>query len=226
MDGMVQVYVPTEDFLMGSLRGNDNELPQHTVYLDDYWIDKYEVTNEQYRQCVQASFCTLPGGGIYDYDNYPNFPVIYVDWDQAKSYCRWVDRRLPSEAEWEKAARGTDGRIYPWGNQAPDTSLANYYRFISFIDEVGSSPAGASPYGALDMAGNVWEWVNDWFSANYYGISPSRNPQGPSSGTNRVLRGGSWNYDSGYVRSAYRYWNKPDSQTNYFGFRCAAGTSP
>jgi serine/threonine-protein kinase len=233
-DGMVMVYVPAGEFLMGSNNTIDSqaysdELPQHTVYLDAYWIDQTEVTNAQYAQCAGVGQCTPPyktrsstHSSYYRDAQYANYPVIYVDWNQAQVYCTWAGRRLPSEAEWEKAARGTDGRIYPWGDTAPGQGILNYNNNKGDTTAVGSYPSGASPYGALDMAGNVWEWVNDWYSNSYYQHSPARNPTGPDSGTSRVLRGGSWDRDGRHVRSAGRYANYPQYSYNHLGFRCAA----
>ena len=201
IDGMTQVCVPDGELLMGSdksvdSQAHDDELPQHSVYLDAYWIDQTEVTNAMYEQCVSAGECTPPAKNssytrdfYYGNSQFDDYPVIYVDWNQAKAYCQWAGRRLPTEAEWEKAARGTDGRIYPWGNTNPDRSLLNYNGNIDDTAEVGDYPAGQSPYGALDMAGNVWEWVADWYGETYYQNSPDRNPQGPQTGEFGVLRG-------------------------------------
>ncbi|GIL15533.1 MAG: hypothetical protein BroJett039_07060 [Chloroflexota bacterium] len=245
-DNAPMVFVPAGEFTMGStdqqiaaaeeqLREEcvscssdwiDAEKPQHTVYLDDYWIDQHEVTNAQYKLCVDAGACAPPSesksytrDSYYGKAQYANYPVIYVSWNDADTFCQWAGKRLPTEAEWEKAARGMDGRIYPWGNTLEQNRL-NSDMVASDTSAVGSYPEGASPYGALDMAGNVWEWVKDWYAENYYTNSPSRNPQGPSWGQDRVLRGGSWNYNRVNVRAAGRYYNTPDNRDSSFGFRC------
>ena len=178
------------------------------------------MTNAQYALCVSAGGCTAPNDSRWQDSDYRDHPVTHVDWNQARAYCAWAGVRLPTEAEWEKAARGTDGRIYPWGNSAPDDRFANYGNIIDGTTPVGNYPEGASPYGALDMAGNVWEWVNDWYDSDYYSQSPSENPQGPATGESRVLRGGAWVYDDDSVRSAYRYNYNPDSWYFDLGFRC------
>jgi formylglycine-generating enzyme required for sulfatase activity len=232
-DGMVMVYVPAGEFLMGAADSDSHaekdEKPQHTVYLDAFWIDQTEVTNEQYNKCVQANMCVASSYANDDKVNGHNQPVVGVRRPNAQLYCQWAGRQLPTEAQWEKAARGTDGRIYPWGN---DPATCDY----AVMDEgkgkgcgkgdsawpVRSKPKGASPYGALDMAGNVWEWVADWWSQGYYSISPSRNPQGPSSGDNAVLRGGSWDNGPANIRASYRSgYLTPDNVYYHIGFRCA-----
>jgi len=229
-DGMVMLYVPAGDFLMGSLdgEGEKDEHPQHTVHLDDFWIDETEVTNRMYRECVDAGSCKEPARKnsytreeYYDTPRFLDYPVIYVDWFQASRYCQWVGKRLPTEAEWEKAARSVDGRVYPWGNAEPGAEHANFYWLVGDTDRVGSYPAGASPYGALDMAGNVSEWVADWYGE--YTTSPYRtyNPQGPDSGPHRIARGGSYLFSAFLIRSAERYWVSPYYADDDMGFRCA-----
>ncbi len=233
-DGMTMVYVPAGDFLMGSPdgEGDPDEHPQHTVYLNAYWIDQTEVTNAMYEKCVTAGACTAPSDNssfrrdsYYGNTEYDNYPVIYVSWYQANTYCQWAGRELPTEAQWEKAARGTDGRTYPWGNQAPDSTLANYNGNVEDTTEVGSYPAGASPYGALDMAGNVWEWVADWYGENYYASSPTNDPAGPASGDYRTVREGSWNYNEANIRSADRNRLSASYSSHYNGLRCSLSAS-
>ena len=221
-DKMVSVYVPSGEFLMGSTdsNGSEEEMPQHNVYLDGYWIDKTEITNGQYQKCVVEKVCVEPGSSNYTIAKYANHPVGNVDWNQAKGYCEWVGGRLPSEAEWEKAARGENGRKFPWGKTDPTCGLANYSSCGGYTKPVGSLPDGVSPYGAMDMAGNVWEWVNDWYDENYYQKSPGRVPTGSSSGQYRILRGGSWGNESWFARTTARHWNDPDLRLANYGFRC------
>jgi formylglycine-generating enzyme required for sulfatase activity len=222
-DGMVMVYVPEGEFLMGSADDDPDaetmEKPQHTVYLESFWIDKTEVTNAQYRKCVEAGACEEPGCWNMESYNSPDQPVVCVTWHQAQAYATWVGGRLPTEAEWEKAARGTDGRIYPWGNSPPDCSKANYSSCAAAALPVGSLPDGASPYGALDMAGNAYEWVLDWYQIDYYSSSPHESPQGPKSGIQRVGRGGSFRGGPQLVRCAHRNRLDPGGSLSDIGFR-------
>jgi serine/threonine-protein kinase len=231
--GVAMRLVPAGEFSMGSEDGGVDERPVHPVYLDAFYMDKYEVTNAMYAACAAAGACTPPHdtssyshASYYGNAAFDNYPVIRVDWNQAKTYCEWRGARLPTEAEWEKAARGTDGRTYPWGNNAPTCSPANFHGYgksdcIGDIVEVGSYPDGVSPYGIYDLAGNVWEWVADWYNEHYYAHSPSRNPSGPESGKYRVLRGGSWHSYEYLLRASYRYRAAPDFWAFNIGFRCS-----
>ena len=229
-DGMVMVYVPAGEFHMGSTEGDSDEQPVHAVALDAFWIDRTEVTNGQYGQCVRAGACDPPidtasqtRSSYYGNSAYADLPVIYVSWRQATAYCEWAGTRLPTEAEWEYAARANAGWRYPWGNSAPSCDRANYAGCVGDTARVGSYPAGASWCGALDLAGNVWEWVADWYGE--YPSGRQLDPRGPSSGSDRVFRGGSWFDDREYVRAGYRY--KGDEAVVAAidcGFRCARGS--
>jgi len=202
-------------------RADEDERPLHTIYLDGFWIDQTEVTNAMYQNCISAEVCTPPAQSkFYSNPEYVNHPIIGISWDQANAYCGWADRRLPTEAEWEKAARGIDGRIYPWGNANPTNELLNFNHLIDETTPVGSYPNGASPYGALDMAGNVWEWVQDGYSPDYYLRLPEENPLSTSPVNLRVLRGGNWDSNADGVRAANRFWAFP-GRNDTDGFRCA-----
>jgi serine/threonine-protein kinase len=226
-DEMVMIYVPAAEFEMGSDKGDTWEQPVHTVALDAFWIDQTEVTNGQFAVCVEAGACDPPaksssdtrdtyyGDGAYD-----DHPVIWVHWRQAVAYCEWAGARLPTEAEWEYAARGPEGSEYPWGNSEPDCDEANYVGCERDTVAVGSYPGGASWCGALDMAGNVWEWVAD--PLGRYGSERQVNPTGPASGDARVTRGGSWRFPT-HVRSAQRGPGMTATGATV-GFRCAGGS--
>ena len=224
------VYVPAGEFLMGS-SDDDNaaqsdEKPPHEVTLAAFWIMQTEVTNTQYQQCVEAGACTAPNNERWNQTEYAAHPVTHVNWQQANDYAAWVGGRLPTEAEWEKAARGTDGRLYPWGNEAPDETRLNFNQNVGDTSRVGTYSSGASPYRAFDMAGNVWEWTNDWYNIVYYATAPADNPLGPASGTYRVVRGGSWNGNTSGVRSAFRLRSSPGDQHFGLGFRVVRLSSP
>ena len=220
-DGSILIEIPAGSFTMGSDDGDSDEKPVHTVHLDKYYIGKYEVTVGQFKKFCQATGRNMPEQPTWN--NRDDHPVVNVNWNDAKDYCDWAGLRLPTEAEWEKAARGTDGRKYPWGNtwDASKCNSGEKGDSYEYTSPVGSFPQGVSPYGCYDMAGNVWEWCNDWHDKDYYASSPSSNPAGPSSGDYRVLRGGSWDDDAGNCRSANRWWNNPGSRYNNDGFRVA-----
>jgi formylglycine-generating enzyme required for sulfatase activity len=253
-DGAEMMLVPAGEFLMGSAdadpKAGDDEKPRHPVYLDAFWIDRTEVTNARYvrflntlgehagacsgRDCaetqVEDKYSHILRGsqdGRYRVEGgFEDHPATQVSWYGAQAYCEWAGARLPTEAEWEKAARGVDGRLYPWGNGLPDCDKAQYGDCGRETVPVGSRPAGASPYGVLDMAGNVWEWVADWYDPVYYGTSPARNPQGPDSGLRKVFRGGSWGYPPAFLRASDRARNRPTYAGFNVGFRCAATMPP
>jgi serine/threonine-protein kinase len=239
------------------------EQPQHTVTLDAYWIDQTDVTNAMFAQFVAATGYKTeaekagtgsvfnpdskqwedkagadwrhPGGPEDSNSRLDAYPVVQVTWPDANAYCAWAGRRLPTEAEWEKAARGTDGRRYPWGNTPAAGNRLNFADLslsqlwvdqsvndgFAYASPVGHYPDGVSPYGALDMAGNVWQWTADWFSDAYYAAWPAVNPTGPEQGSARVVRGGSWLNQAINVRAAYRYGSPPSTRSTSTGFRCA-----
>ena len=257
--GVEMRLVPQGEFTMGDSPDNaydecmrldghcmttfNDEAPPHQVYLDAYYLDTYEVTNKLYKACVDAGWwrCTAPGhnepaenfSDHYGDSQFDSYPVVDVTWSQARAYCEWRGARLPTEAEWEKAARGTDGRAYPWGSVFDGTktnfcdknckgvSNSQYDDGYAEAAPVGSYPQGVSPYGIYDLAGNVMEWTADWYDENYYSNSPSSNPQGPAVGQDRTLRDGSWRYSGNNVRSADRSWSPPRNFMDDLGFRCA-----
>ncbi|HEX7555782.1 MAG TPA: formylglycine-generating enzyme family protein [Leptolinea sp.] len=265
-DGMILMFVPAGEFKMGSDGENNGENPLHTVNLDAYWIDRTDVTNAQFAKFINESGYKTdaekggnsvvfnvntkklevvkganwmhPEGATSSLNGLEKYPVTQMSWNDAAAYCQWAGRRLPTEAEWEKAARGTDGRKYPWGNQPPAGNLLNFadknlpadqsdnkiddgYRFTS---PVGNFPDGASPYGVMDMAGNVWNWVVDWFDGGYYKLSPALNPQGPVTGSVKVLRGGGWGDNVNGTLADNRVSSHPNGRGPSLGFRCASST--
>lgn len=238
-DGAPLVLIPDGSFPMGVPKGDRDggrdEYPNHAVWLDAYYIDKFEVTNGRYREFVRATGHRPPQHlkdpsrnlwqGTVIPDSIADRPVINVDWFDAEAYCKWAGRRLPTEAEWEKAARGTDDRRFPWGNVEPTHKHLNFnqrWQGEKTLMPVGSYEAGKSPYGVYDMAGNVWEWVADWYDAYYYEKSPARNPKGPATGTYKVLRSSGWEVETPLVRSVTRVMSDPLNRNHSTGFRCAA----
>ena len=232
-DNAEMVYVKEGPFLMGSDADTAflNAKPAHQVLLKGFWIDKYEITNAQYKVCVELGYCTVPRdlssatrSDYYNNEDYADYPVIHVDWNQAAAYCSWAGKRLPTEAEWEKAARGPEGALYPWGStlSQPIPMAVN-----SFPDgdtfPVDAFPEGVSPYGAFNMAGNVWEWTADQYDAYYYSKSPLENPKSVTGGNDYVIRGFSWAYPFNIFDITVRNSAYILNHTYDLGFRCAAG---
>jgi formylglycine-generating enzyme required for sulfatase activity len=243
--GVEMILIPAGDFTMGSDEGFPDEKPVHIVYVDAFYIDKLEVTNAQYKECVDAGACRPPRRvdccsnlplvvwpSYYDNPEYDNYPVTWLDWYDGDDFCAWRGARLATEAEWEKAARGTDDRTYPWGDDPPTPEHLSFTWLPGEFpgkapvgpSPVGSFPKGASPYGVLDMVGNVYEWIEDRYEPDYYSVSPAENPTGPAEGKWRIARGGS------FFNQAFR--NRVSNRNNAFlpadlahfdaGARCAA----
>lgn len=226
-DGAPMVRVPAGEFLMGAA-SLDNDGPDHKIKLSEFWIDTYEVTNARYAQCVDAEICTPPArttsntrSSYYGDTRFENFPVVSVSWYDADNFCRWTGKRLPTEAQWEKAARGTDGRFYPWGNKFEPERVNSTLNGLLDTVVVGSYPDGVSPYGAYEMSGNVWEWVNDWYDERYYSNSPTENPPGPDLGREKIVRGGGYGVYDAVMRTTYRRPVLPEREFAFIGFRCA-----
>ncbi|HAF60994.1 MAG TPA: hypothetical protein DCK95_01550 [Anaerolineaceae bacterium] len=226
-DGMKLIYVPEGESWVGSGEWdhefNLDETPEHKVYLDAFWLYKTEVTNAMYAECVTAGSCGQPSSEEtnprFRDPVYADYPVVYVSWQDATDYCTWVGGRLPTEAEWEKAARGTGRAKYPWEN-GPSEENVNAANSVGDTTPVDAYPKGASPYGVLDMAGNVREWVFDWYDENYYSAAPYENPMGPATGVDKVLKGGSYYDNYEHTRIADRLHHQPESGGVNRGFRC------
>ncbi|HOE35759.1 MAG: formylglycine-generating enzyme family protein [Chloroflexi bacterium] len=241
-DGAVEVLIPAGTFTTGCLQGHnggfdcpDDELPSRRISLDAYYIDKFEVTNRQYALCVADGGCPEPAYlysasrvSYYGNPDYADYPAANISWTEAAAYCAWAGVRLPTEFEWEKAARGTDLRAYPWGDSEPSCDKANAKderRGSNCVGDtlpVGSLPEGASPYGVMDMAGNVWEWVQDWYVLDANGIRVSVDPFAQGLGFNKIVKGGSWDYSWSRLRISYNSDHEPDAHKISFGFRCAS----
>lgn len=232
VDLVPMITIPAGEFLMGSPvgKGRADERPQRSVNLDAFLIDQVEVTNQRYMEFVEATgHRNLPNpygtGPLISVKGIEQLPVVQTTWYDAKAYCNWAKKRLPTEAEWEKAARGTDGRLYPWGDEPPTEKRANFDR--EWEDErtlhaVGSLPDGDSPYGVKDMSGNAREWVSDWYDPEYYKDAPQRNPHGPDTkGILRSIRGGSWHSPASDINTSARGRGGFALQTHGTGFRCA-----
>jgi len=237
-DGAPLVLIPTGEFLMGtslSLRdGGRDEYPERRIFLDAFYMDTYEVTNGRYLEFIKATGHRVPEHpldkkltlwrGTTVPEAFRDHPVVNVAWQDAETYCAWAGRRLPTEAEWERAARGMSGKRFPWGDTEPTRTLANYlnqWRDGAGLEPVGSHPQGASPEGVHDLQGNVWEWVGDWYDAHYYEKGPTRNPKGPIEGARKVIRGSGWESEAPLLRSAHRLSSDPKNRNHSLGFRCA-----
>jgi len=225
-----RVLVPAASFYMGSEEGAADEQPVRVVALKAFALDRYEVTNGRYADCVAAGQCRAPQlmssrsrDHYYDDPRYADFPVVLVDHAQAAAFCAFAAGRLPTEAEWERAARGAlpSLNIFPWGDAWPTCALANFAGCLGDTDRVGARPAGQSPVGAVDMAGNVWEWVSDWYDVDYYREAPATDPVGPNAGTLRVMRGGCWQSGVSSLRVSCRKAELPQAWADNVGFRCA-----
>ncbi len=237
-DGAPMVVIPAGSFTMGSNEGLPAERPEHVVTLDTYAIDRYEVSLRLYRKFLQeAQRDAPPTWDDEAAETVGDRPAVGVSWADASAYCTWAGKRLPTEAEWEKGARGTDGRRYPWGHMQPFVDIANYNRGVWVSEAVtlvnvaggvegmsvrhGLKEGGRSPYGLHHMAGNAAEWVADWYDREYYAKSPDKNPTGPAKGEKKVIRGGSWSDLPVALRSSARVSAEPDFQDRGIGFRCA-----
>ena len=233
-DGQVQVYVPEGEFTMGDDSPWPVNGPKHQVYLDSFWIDQTEITNGQYMACVQAGTCNPPEQNnsyhrkdYFGNPEYDNFPVVYISWDKADTYCEWAGASLLTEAQWEKAARGTDGRTFPWGNALPDRDYVNAFNYYKDTIEVGTLTKGASPYGVFNMAGNVREWVMDYLHGYNEDVLSYKNPIGSTEANAsfpdwKMIRGGDWSSDIGWITTYQRMSLRIVFPTTaYYGFRCA-----
>jgi formylglycine-generating enzyme required for sulfatase activity len=224
-DGAPMVLIAAGEFTMGSDKGDDDEKPIHKVFLDSFYIDKFEVTNGRFAKFVEA-IQSEPPWGFADKETpvtRPDQPVRWVNWMDAIGYCLWAGKRLPTEAEWEKAARGPDGRVYPWGNDPPTPAHAVFglKEGSDTVSAIGNRDKGKSPYGVHDLAGNLYEWTTDWYDEEFYSKNPAINPKGPLEGTAKVQRGGSYINGAYRLRSSFRTKGDPTEHDPNVGFRCA-----
>lgn len=222
LDGAVLLYVPAGNFTMGT---GITSTPEKTIYLDGYWIYETDVTNKMYAQCVSTGNCAAPaqeiGTPVYSNPEFGDYPVVGVSWDMAANYCQWAQGQLPTEAQWEKAARGDSGALFPWGIDTPSCALLNYKGCLGHTNDVTDYPGGHSPYGAYGLAGNVFQWVNDFYDEHYYDSMPSRNPTGPASGDYHSLRGSSFETEAKLLQSGVRHFGAAAYHSGDLGFRCA-----
>ena len=224
-DGAPMVLVPAGEFPMGSEQGDDDEQPVHRVYLESFYLDTFEVTNGRFAKFV-AAIQSEPPWGFADQEMpvvHAEQPVRWVNWLEATGYCLWAGKRLPTEAEWEKAARGMDGRLYPWGNEPPTPAQAVFglKEGAETVAPIGNRDQGSSPYGVHDLAGNLYEWVADWYDEAFYTMQPTINPRGPTEGTTKGQRGGSYINGPYRLRAAFRTKGDPTEHDPHVGFRCA-----
>lgn len=230
-DGAEMVFIPAGSFIMGTDDENafPSSRPAHEVTIKDFWIDRYEVSNAQYAKCVKDKYCTEPKdfssntrSDYYKNEDYANYPVIHVNQYQAAAYCKWAEKRLPTEAEWEKAARGEQALLYPWGNELPDEIPSQINLFENGdTAPVDAFPEGVSPYGVYNMEGNVWEWTADQFDEFYYSVSPAADPLSVTGGNIYTIRGFSWSYPFSLLEISIRNSTYVMTQTYDLGFRCA-----
>ena len=224
-DGAPMVLVPAGEFIMGSEQGDDDEQPVHRVFLDSFYLDTFEVTNGRFAKFV-AAIQSEPPWGFADHDTpvlHADRPVRWVTWLEATGYCLWAGKRLPTEAEWEKAARGTDGRTYPWGQEPPTPVHAVFglKEGAETVAPIGDREKGTSPYGVHDLAGNLYEWVSDWYDDAFYTTTPTINPRGPAEGPAKGQRGGSYINSPYRLRASFRTKGDPTEHDPHVGFRCA-----
>jgi formylglycine-generating enzyme required for sulfatase activity len=234
------IYIPGGAFRMGGNTDIDNfvediELPVHEVLISEFWIEETEVSNINYKQCVEAGSCSKPLAtssatrpNYYVDPEYDSYPVINVNYEQARTYCQWAGGRLPTEAEWEKAARFGGNLIYPWGfgPPSPENNNPNSINHSNIFGDTNPIFSLTFPNLIHHLAGNVWEWVSDWHSGDYYSVSPESNPTGPETGTERVVRGGSWSSDPEFLRTTNRFSRDPENGYDNVGFRCVTTEDP
>ena len=229
-DGAPMVLVPAGEFTMGSEQGDADEQPVHRVFLDSFYLDMFEVTNGRFAKFV-AAIQSEPPWGFADQETpvvHAEQPVRWVTWLEATGYCLWAGKRLPTEAEWEKAARGTDGRVYPWGNDPPTAAQAIFglKEGAETVSPIGNRDLGRSPYGVHDLAGNLYEWVADWYDEDFYTTNPTINPRGPAEGAAKGQRGGSYTNQPYRLRATFRTKSDPTDNAPHVGFRCAQDAQP
>lgn len=217
-DGRTMVFVPAGKFIQGTRKGPPEERPQRTIYLDAFWIDRNEVTVRAWQRFRKETGHRPAKYRADPRRTHPELPAVGMSWDGAAAYCKWAGKRLPTESEWEKAARGPDGRIYPWGDAFDPAKVAAGGKGPGLV---GRRPAGASPYGALGMSGNVWEWTHDFWGEFYLREAPARNPKGPATGFLHTIKGGSWMNQPAMLRAATRFRLDAIVRWKLVGFRCA-----